>query len=579
RNARFAPLLAVRGLQSSSRLDAAAAPAQAGESNDQMPSKITTFSELATRGILHPNVVKAITQDMGIDKMTDVQSQTITAALAKTDIIAQARTGTGKTLGFLVPLLQNIIADDPSLAEYSRSGTSSTNIRALIISPTRELAEQIAVEANRLVRHTSVRVQTAVGGTGKREAMYKMKSQGCHILVGTPGRLQDILGDPYSGAAAPELKCLVLDEADRLLDMGFSQDIRNIQELLPDRAQHDRQTLMFSATVPKTVVSIVRQTLKRGFQFVKTIREDEEPTHTRVPQKAVQVAGLENMAPAVAELCQRAIIKHEAGEARPFKAIIYLNTLTEVKLYAELLYRLRKTRFFHDTKIFDIDSTKTQGARTTAADSFRAATSAILVSSDVTARGMDFPEVTHVIQLGLPVDTDTYIHRLGRTARAGKEGEGWLFYLPLEKRDFRFKLGALPLKNDTSLETAAMDMTQEAQVSEQAGQVLAAVMNTFKQFRAKDLGEVYIKYLDLLDRRRIDKFDAAESINRLATYGWGLEKLPFVPIEHARRRDSGRGSSDGFGGGRGSGGGFGDRRSGGSGGFGGRSSGGSSGFG
>jgi ATP-dependent RNA helicase MSS116, mitochondrial len=207
--------------------------------------------------------------------------------------IAQARTGTGKTLGFLIPVVQNILNASPELASpperYQRARAS--DIRGIIISPTRELAEQIAVEAKKITRSTGIKVQVAVGGNSKRQMLRQMQHEGCHLLVATPGRLTDLLTDPYSKVSAPNLSTLVLDEADRLLEQGFAEAIEEIKSLLPDIRQKDRQTLLFSATIPGEVMGLVRKTLKPGFQFVQTIREGEAATHEKIPQKIVQVAG------------------------------------------------------------------------------------------------------------------------------------------------------------------------------------------------------------------------------------------------------------------------------------------------
>ncbi|KAI4788277.1 DEAD-domain-containing protein, partial [Aureobasidium sp. EXF-8845] len=257
------------------------------EQNENGP--ITTFAELGQRQLVSKGVVQTLIKDMGLTNMTEVQTATINQALEGNDIIAQARTGTGKTLGFLIPVLQNILKQDPSLGERSRgyaarrgNKTTADDIRAIIVSPTRELAEQIAVEAKRLVANTSVIVQTAVGGTQKSAGLRAIQRQGCHILVGTPGRLKDIFSDKYSGVEAPGLDALVFDEADRLLDQGFWPEIQEIIELLPKPEEKSRQTLMFSATVPNEVQRLVKQTLRPGYDFVKTVRDDEEPTHTRV---------------------------------------------------------------------------------------------------------------------------------------------------------------------------------------------------------------------------------------------------------------------------------------------------------
>ncbi|KAG9976399.1 DEAD-domain-containing protein, partial [Aureobasidium melanogenum] len=348
----YNPALITRSLHqtSQSRQQNAAVVEEEGlgfqsEQNDNAP--ITTFAELGNRKLVSKGVVQTLIKDMGLENMTEVQTATINQALNGNDILAQAKTGTGKTLGFLIPVLQNILKQDPSLGERSRgyaarrgNRTTADDIRAIIVSPTRELAEQIAMEAKRLVANTSVIVQTAVGGTQKSAGLRAIQRQGCHILVGTPGRLKDIFSDKYSGVEAPGLDALVFDEADRLLDQGFWPEIQEIMELLPKPEEKSRQTLMFSATVPHEVQRLVRQTLKPGFDFVKTVRDDEEPTHARVPQHLVTVNGLENTVPAIVELCKKAIADASQPDARPFKAIVYFNSTAEVTLASAALTEL-----------------------------------------------------------------------------------------------------------------------------------------------------------------------------------------------------------------------------------------------
>lgn len=444
--------------------------------------------------------------------------------------LAQARTGTGKTLAFLIPTLQNIINYDPSLEQQGRRG-SSTDIRAIIISPTRELAEQIAVEAKKLTRNTGVIVQTAVGGSSKAAGLRAIKMRGCHILVGTPGRLNDLLSDPYSQVRAPNLSALVLDEADRLLDQGFAPEIRSIQDLLPRRSEVDRQTLLYSATVPQEVMQIVRQTMKRNFKIVRTVQEGEAQTHERVAQKLVHVGGSENLMPALVELCQREL-SHEGG--RPFKAIVYFGATAEVSLAAAIMRNLKSsgTSMFHEhplspAKIIEMHAKLTQDQRTHAANAFRKATSAIMLSSDVTARGMDFPNVTHVLQMGLPPSEEQYVHRIGRTARAGQEGEGWLFINDLETREARFKLKGMPLQPDKSLETAKVDMSREAQLPEHAAATLTQVGEATRMAPRALKVAAYMANLGLYNWVP-DKQKVVDTMNNRARFGWGMEKPPNV---------------------------------------------------
>ena len=458
----------------------------------------------------------------------------------------------------------------------------ASDIRAIIVSPTRELAEQIGDEARKICNNTNLVVQTAVGGTMKNAMLRQTQKEGCHILVGTPGRLKDILSDPYSGVKAPQLDAFVLDEADRLLDAGFWPEIEEMQRHLPDIRVKDRQTLMFSATIPREIIQIVRETLKKGYQFVKCIRGDEAPTIARVPQKVVQIHAFENALPALFELCEREITNAEVENARPFKAIIFFPSTAEVTLGASVfrsLGEIRERHPLHPARVIEIHSKLTQQARTRAAENFKRAHSALLFSSDVTARGMDFPNVTHVIQMGLPSSRDTYIHRLGRTGRAGKEGEGWLIINKLEVNEARDRLRNLPLATDHSLETAQVDMSAPAQLPAKVAENLQAIGNAYKKVDRGDMGRAYMSLLGIyqwLGRKQA----LLDAMNRLARFGWGMETPPPVPSGLAQRLGLSRleginigagspgGSRDSRGGGFGGdrGGGFGGDRGGGFGG-------------
>ncbi|KAL8990851.1 MAG: hypothetical protein Q9177_000599 [Variospora cf. flavescens] len=493
---------------------------------------VTRFEELGERGMVCPTIVKTLTQDMGLETMTQVQSLTINETLKGGDVLAQARTGTGKTLAFLIPVLQNIINYDPKLEQrgYRQPRTSPDDIRAIVVSPTRELAEQIGVEARKLTRNTGVVVQTAVGGNSKAAGLRAIKTQGCHILVGTPGRLNDILSDPYSQVRAPDLSAFVLDEADRLLDQGFAPEIAAIQQVLPKRSEVDRQTLLFSATIPREVVGIVRQTAKPDVQFVRTVQEGEQQTHEKVPQKICVLRGLENQVPALIELCKRELSR---SDGPLFKAIIYLNTTADVSLTATTLKNLKNPgesiyhkHPLHPARIIEIHARLTQRERTFAADSFRKADSAIMVSSDVTARGMDFPNVSHIIQVGVPGNRDTYIHRIGRTGRADKTGEGWLLLTAAEAREANYRLKDLPLTADKSIAAADVDMTQDAQLPEHVAKTLTQAIDASRMAPNSMKFASYMASLGIMSWA--PKKYMIESLNRRARYCWGLENPPKI---------------------------------------------------
>jgi ATP-dependent RNA helicase MSS116 len=478
--------------------------------------------------------------------------------------IAQARTGTGKTIGFLVPTIQNILRKDPDLAvrkRYSRARAS--DIRAIIVSPTRELAEQIAAEASKLCSATDLIVQIAVGGNSKGAMLRKTRQEGCHILVATPGRLKDLLSDEYSGIRAPGLTTFVLDEADRLLDDGFSKDIEEINDLLPSTREVDRQTLLFSATVPREVMHLVKRTLKPDFHFVQTVKEGDLATHEKVPQNMVTVAGYENMMPAVYELCKRQVDLAAKGEGLPFKAIVYFQSTANVQLSYRIFDNLVDQsggRFgkspLYPAEVSQIHGQLTQERRTMVTDRFRRAKSAILFSTDVTARGMDFPNVTHVIQVGLPSNREQYIHRVGRTGRGDKTGEAFLFIHEVEQYSAGRSLRGLPIKQNTSLATASIDMTKDAQLPASQADILSQIGAATKMV---DRDTKQAAYMGMLGGMKGVQ-GGIHALNQWTKFGWGWEEPPQIGAGLAQRLGI-RESASNIGGGRSFGGdrGFGSR--------------------
>ncbi|KAL3261248.1 hypothetical protein ABHI18_003912 [Aspergillus niger] len=521
-------------------LDAtAAAQAQlkvAADIEPRLPN--SKFHSLAQDGLVNDRLIRTVTNSMKIETMTDVQAKTIRETLSGDDVLAQAKTGTGKTLAFLIPVVQRLVSD-PSVKRSRPSyrgqqGRRNTpDIRAIVISPTRELAEQIAHEAQRLVYGLGLTVQTAVGGTQKRLHLNKIRNEGCNILVGTPGRLKDLLSDPYSGVTAPQLQALVFDEADRLLDDGFSQEIGQIKDLLPNPEEVDRQTLMFSATVPGEVMNMVRQTMKPDFKFIKTVSEDEVPTHLRVPQKVVYLDGFQNGLPAILELAKQGYVN-----SPNFKAIVYLNATTMVSLANDIFRRLQndpedrtKGHALGRLPILQIHSRLTQAQRTRVTSTFRNARSGILFSSDVTARGLDFPDVTHVIQYGLPSERQTYIHRVGRTGRANKEGEGWILLHNNEKRAFKQMLGDLPIEEDqTTLPVAKVNMREEIEDDgSETSRTLQQIKLAAQEVPIDDRVEAWKSQTGTIIGKLQPLSATLPAMHDLSKYGYVLPKPPHLP--------------------------------------------------
>lgn len=469
-------------------------------------------------------------------------------------------------MGFLIPVIQRIINANPQLGERSRGyrRAKPDDIKAIIISPTRELAEQIAVEAKKVVQGTSIIVQCAVGGTQKRMMLQKTQREGCHLMIGTPGRLNDIFSDAYSGIKAPGLTALVLDEADRLLDQGFTEEINDIKKNLPDPEEVPRQNMMFSATLNRNVVSLVRETLQPGFHFAKCVNEDEAPTHDRIPQKYVAVNGFENIMPTLYELIARLHNNPQERDGRPFKAILYFNSTAEVRVASSVFYKLNGRRTSAKSPLsglqsFEIHSKLSQAARTKASEAFRFCKAGVLFSSDVTARGMDFPNVTHVIQIGLPRETESYVHRLGRTGRAGKEGEGYLIVTPFERREMGRRLRDMPLQEDTSLTVPTVDMSVPGEIPEEAAQFIESTIEAHKRLYPDELADAFRGLFGSFQWYG-NKQELLEGANRLAEFGWGMPNPPSPPSSlFMGGGGRGRGRSGGSGGR--SGGGFGGRDS------------------
>ncbi|MCD7470488.1 hypothetical protein HAX54_010398 [Datura stramonium] len=361
---------------------------------------------------LSPLSLKGV-KDAGYKTMTVVQEATLPIILKGKDVLAKAKTGTGKTVAFLLPSIEVVVKSPPNTRDQKRPP-----VLVLVICPTRELATQAATEANTLLKyHPSIGVQVVIGGTRLALEQKRMQANPCQILVATPGRLRDHVENTAGFATRlMGVKVLVLDEADHLLDMGFRKEIEKIISAIPKQ----RQTLLFSATVPQEVRQISHIALKRDHEFINTVEEGSEETHAQVQQMHL-VSPLETQFPLL-----YALLKEHIADDVNYKVLVFCTTAMVTRLVAELLSEL-------NLNVREIHSRKPQSYRTRVSDEFRKSTGLILVSSDVSARGVDYPDVTLVVQIGVPADRQQYIHRLGRTGRKGKEGQGILLLAPWEE--------------------------------------------------------------------------------------------------------------------------------------------------
>ncbi|MEK3903717.1 MULTISPECIES: DEAD/DEAH box helicase [unclassified Paenibacillus] len=346
-----------------------------------------TFAEFG----LEPKVLQAITE-LGFEEATPIQEQAIPLALTGSDLIGQAQTGTGKTAAFGIPLISKIAREEEK-------------ILALVMTPTRELAIQVAEEIGKLTRFKGLRSLAIYGGQdiGRQIRGLKRKPQ---IIIGTPGRLLDHIN--RKTIRLDDVQTIVLDEADEMLDMGFMEDIQTILKLVPE----ERQTMLFSATMPPNIQRLAQQFLKN-------------PQHVSVIPKQISAPLIDQAYIEVPERQKFEALSRLIDMESPDLAIVFGRTKRRVD---ELAEGLQKRGYSADGLHGDLS----QNQRDAVMRKFRDGSIDVLVATDVAARGLDVSGVTHVINFDLPQDPESYVHRIGRTGRAGKEGTAWSFVTPRE---------------------------------------------------------------------------------------------------------------------------------------------------
>jgi ATP-dependent RNA helicase DeaD len=325
--------------------------------------------------------------EMGYDQPTEIQSAVIPVLRAGRDVMGQAQTGTGKTAAFGIPIVESIDAE-------------RVGVQALILAPTRELALQITNEVQALARFSPVAVATIYGGANMRDQVNALEA-GAQIVVGTPGRILDHMGRGtlhFDG-----VRWLILDEADRMLDMGFMPDVERIVRRVP----RNRQTALFSATMPLVIRRLAARYMR-------------SPELVAVKPEEVTVAQVEQVYYEVAERDKFAGLCHVLDDEQPTQAIMFCHTQMTVD---RLTRALQRAKYKADA----IHGGLSQGQREKILKDFRAGTLHLLVATNVASRGLDIPEVTHVINYDIPEDAETYVHRIGRTARAGRGGKAVTF--------------------------------------------------------------------------------------------------------------------------------------------------------
>jgi len=504
---------------------------------------------------IHASTKKAIREVMGYACCTEVQSQALPVCLGDSDAVVKAKTGTGKTIAFLVPAIEKAL----------KSPVGRGQIPILAISPTRELAQQIAEEAMALTRFHGrevSRIQCVVGGTNVKSDIRKLKAAAPFILVATPGRLNDLFQNGGLDSMVRQLQVLIFDEADQLLDMGFRPAITEALRYLP--APGRRQSYLFSATFPNQVEKLTKDALSSNHVVVDTVGEEEQ-TNTHVQQYSL-VCEHSAMPAHLWKFLQEA-----KSKSKDFKVIVFFPTARVVQYYAELFQKL-------GFPVIEMHSRKSQSVRNKMADIFRNETGRVMFTSDVSARGMDYPGVTMVVQFNMPPDAAQYVHRLGRTGRGtATEGQGILLLADFE-RSFLNKVRDLPIEPLTKLsevEVADFDPTLLGAVRKMNNLTLVMAYQAWLGFYNSNLKLLRWSKEDLVAEAN-DWFASlgqreppallAKTVGKM-----GLKGVPGLRVEGKngvpRREGGGGGGRGGRGGGRGGGGGGGRGGRGGRGGY------------
>jgi ATP-dependent RNA helicase RhlE len=346
---------------------------------------------------LHPSLLRGL-KDLGFTRPTSIQADAIPPALAGRDLLACAMTGSGKTAAFLLPILHRLM-------DESRGVT-----RALVLTPTRELAAQILGDLNDLAIHTPLTAASVFGGVGMGPQEHAFRS-GVDVIIGTPGRLLDHFRRPY--ARMGSLKYLVLDEADRMLDMGFLPDIRRILRHIPSR----RQTFFFSATIPPPIAELAREML-------------HEAATINIQRQSAPAVGITHAVYPVPQHLKPALLVAllERDEVRD--ALVFTRTKHRADRLARYLGE-------HGIRVERIHGNRSQPQRTAALAGFKSGKFRVLVATDIAARGIDVTALGHVINFDVPAAGEDYIHRVGRTARAELTGAAFTLVSPEEEGNLR----------------------------------------------------------------------------------------------------------------------------------------------
>lgn len=374
------------------------APIDVAETIVEAETPIPPTKTFADFGVAQP-ILDAL-RDVGITHPFPIQALTLPVALARHDIIGQAKTGTGKTLGFGIPLLQDVVSPgEEGWDDLTHPGLP----QALVVAPTRELAVQVAGDLETASRKRSVRIVQVYGGRAYEPQMEALR-KGAEVIVGTPGRLIDLMKQKVLDLS--RVRTVVLDEADEMLDLGFLPDV----ETLLSRTPGSRHTMLFSATMPGAVVTLARRYMSRP-THIRAQSPDDDGATVKATRQLVYRAHALNKVEVLSRILQ--------ADGRGLTIVFTRTKRTAAKVADDLMERGFAAAAIHG----DLG----QGAREQALRAFRSGKVDVLVATDVAARGIDVDDVTHVVNYQCPEDEKTYLHRIGRTGRAGNTGTAVTF--------------------------------------------------------------------------------------------------------------------------------------------------------
>ena len=348
-----------------------------------------------TKFKLHPDLLRGV-RELGFTRATPIQDQAIPPALEGRDLLACAMTGSGKTAAFLLPIMHRLMGKPRGVT------------RALVLTPTRELAAQIEEHLRQLAVHTPLSGAAVFGGVGMGPQEHAFRS-GVDVIIATPGRLLDHFKQPYAKLSG--LEVLVLDEADRMLDMGFLPDIRRVLKHLPAR----RQTLFFSATMPAPIQVLSRELLR-------------DPASINLERKSAPAVGIRQAIYPVREELKPALFVELMRRGDVGSVIVFTRTKHRANRLADYLVS-------EGVPNAKIHGNRSQAQRTDALEGFKSGRYRCLVATDIVARGIDVEQLEHVVNFDVPHLPEDYIHRVGRTARADATGDAFTFVSPEEEQD------------------------------------------------------------------------------------------------------------------------------------------------